>query len=210
MSDTPPDADGGEECFLKEATTSDEGCERHESCIVPRRVGDTRLGVVEPRYANCGRRSGGGSDCFCSTRSSIFGFLLSSQPTAETCEAAIRNCDPDAVIEPAGPVTCEPTSVDAPTSTGCQADLDCSRTTTVDGRQMVAKGRLLVTCGRVAEGSAWWCSCASDQKTMRFPLGAEDADPSQACGQAPAECIENLPVQFGPYGEFVPAPYPLP
>lgn len=210
MSDTPPEPDGGEECFLKRAASNEEGCERHESCLVPLRVGDTRLGAVEPRYANCMPYSGGGSDCYCSTRSSSFGFRTPSEPTETTCASSIRNCDREAVMSPTGPASCEPTSTDAPSALGCHADLDCTQNSTMNGREIVAKGRLLVTCGRVELGSPWWCACASDQKTTRFQLGAADVDPSQACSQAPAVCIESLPVQFGPYGQFVPPPDPIP
>jgi hypothetical protein len=209
MSDDSPEYDGGEECFLKSAA-SDEGCQREESCVLPVRVGDARLGVVEPRAADCLPRAGGGSDCYCYEGLSSFGFRLATAPNDVTCESSIRNCDRDAVIELTGPASCEPTSVDASSPWGCEADLDCARNATVDGREIVAKGRLLVRCGRWDLGSPWWCSCASDQKTTRFQLGAADVEPSEACSQAPTVCIESLPVQFGPYGQFVPPPDPTP
>jgi hypothetical protein len=74
----------------------------------------------------------------------------------------------------------------------------------------VAEGRLVVDCARVEQGSPWWCTCASDQTTARFQLGAADATPYQACSQAPTGCLEHLAVHVGPYGEFVQPPDPMP
>jgi hypothetical protein len=210
MSDAPPDDEGSEECFLKKAASSEEGCEREEYCVAPVRVDDTLVGVAEARYANCAPYIGGGSDCYCSTRSTSFGFRVSGEPDDGTCQASIQKCDRGAALELKGSATCEPTSADSPVSTACNADLDCAQSATVDGREIVAKGRLLVACGRVDEGAPWWCACASDQKTTRFELGAPEIEASDACHAATESCIEGLPVQFGPYGEFVPAPDPLP
>ncbi len=208
---TSPEYDGEEECFPSSATTTSEGCERKASCIVPARLnGEIRLGQIESRYANCVPHSGGGSDCYCSTRTSVFSFRSAAEADDASCESSILNCAAAAVIEPTSSAVCAPTSADSSAPTGCYADLDCTQGATVDGREIIAKGRLLVACSRVEEGSPWWCSCASDQKTTRFQLGADELEPSEACGEAPARCVESLPVHLGMYGEYVPAPDPLP
>jgi hypothetical protein len=122
----------------------------------------------------------------------------------------MSKCDEDAVFEAIGTPSCEPTSVTVHDNDSCGADLTCLQDATVDGHEIVAEGRLMLSCARVEQGASWWCSCASEQQTARFLLGAAEADAAQACGQAPAGCLENLTVHLGPTVELVSPPYPLP
>lgn len=211
MSGTSPEFDGEEECLMTNAISSNDGCERTEACIVPTPLTDeVSLGDLEPRYANCVPRADGESDCYCSDRTSTFNFRVSQAADDSACESSMLNCAPNAVIEATGSASCEPTSLTTTAGNACEIDLDCLQDATVDGREIVAKGRLLAYCGRTDQGTNWWCSCASDQATARFPLGLPEADASQACSQAAAQCLEHLTVHLGPYGEFVQPPDPLP
>jgi hypothetical protein len=208
MSGAPPD--GEEQCLLTNAVSSSEGCERSEVCASSMPLsGDVSLARVEPRYANCVPLAGGGSECYCSDRDSLFRFRLPEAPDAASCESSTLNCDADAVIEATGDPSCQPDSATA-YSDSCDADLSCVQDATVDDREIVAEGRLLVACARVEPGMPWWCSCASDQETARFPLNAAELSAWQACDQAPAGCLEQLSVHVGPYGELVPPPDALP
>jgi hypothetical protein len=160
------------------------------------------LAKVEPRYANCTPRAGGGADCYCSGRDSSFDFQLADPPDDATCESASLNCDDDAVITATGVASCQPTSMTAFVDS-CEADLACTQSATVDDREIVGEGRMLLSCARFEQGSPWRCSCASGPSSARFSLAATDLTAWQACDQAPAACLEELPVFLGPHGSEV-------
>lgn len=209
MSGKTPDLDGKKQCLLTNAVSSADGCERSEVCGASMPLnGDVSLAKLEPRYANCVPRAGGGAECYCSSRDSSFDFQLPVAPDDASCESSMLNCNDDAVIKASGAPSCQPTSLTA-FGDSCESDLACVQNATVDDRKIVAEGRLMLDCARVAPGMPWWCSCASDQKTARFQLGAPDVSPWQACTQAPAGCLEQLDVHIGPYGELVEPPDPL-
>jgi len=209
MSGKTPDLEGDKQCLLTNAVASADGCERSEVCGASMPLnGDVSLARLEPRYAKCEPRAGGGAECYCSNRDSTFGFQLAASPDDASCESSMLNCSADAVIEANGAASCQPTSLTA-FGDSCESDLTCLQPATVDDREIVAEGRLLLACARVAPGMPWWCSCASDQVTARFQLGAAALSPWQACGQAPAGCLEQMDVHIGLYGEFVQPPDPL-
>jgi hypothetical protein len=170
---------------------------------------DVSLARLEPRSASCAPLLGGGAECYCSGRDSTFNFQLADAPDDASCESSSLNCADDAVIKATGAPSCQPTSLTAFGSDSCEVDLSCVQGATVDGREIVAEGRLIVECGRAEQGMPWWCGCASDQTSARFQLGAADVSAWQACGQAPAGCLEHLNVHLGPYGDFVQPPDPL-
>jgi hypothetical protein len=62
---------------------------------------------------------------------------------------------------------------------------------------------------RVQAGQPWRCSCASDQDTTVFELGAPSSSSFDVCGLAPAACLERMSVYIGPYGDYVSPPDPL-
>lgn len=211
MSGATPEFEGEQECLLTHADSSSDDCVRTEVCAVPMPLTeDVNLAKVESRYANCVPATGGGADCYCSLRDASFRFRIADAPDDASCESSILNCDEEAVITGTGAASCEPTSLHTYGDNGCGVDLDCEQAATVDEREIVAYGRLVVSCARVEEGTPWWCSCASDQETTRFELGAAQADAWEVCTQAPAGCQEHLTVHLGQYGEFVQPPDPLP
>lgn len=210
MSGAEPDFGGEQQCLLMDASSTGDGCERYEGCAAPMPLtAEVSLARLDDRYSNCSPRVGGGSECYCSGDDSSFNFQLPDAPGDAACESSMRNCDEGVVIEATGDVSCQPSSMTA-FADSCEADLSCLQDATVDARKIVAEGRLLVSCARVEAGMPWWCSCASDQQTAQFQLGAAELSPWQVCGQAPAGCLEHLDVHLGPYGEFVSPPYPLP
>jgi hypothetical protein len=210
MSGASPDFTGEEQCLLTNTVSSSEGCERTEACANPMPLGGAvSLAKIGPRYANCTPRLGGGSDCYCSGRDFTFDFRLPDEPDNASCASSILNCAPGAVITATGSPSCEPTSSTS-YADSCEADLDCLQDATVDDREIVAKGRLLVACARVQTGMPWWCSCASDQETAQFQMGDAQLSALQACGQGATECLDHLDVHVGPYGEYVQPPNPLP
>lgn len=210
MSGGTPEYDGEQQCLLADEIVNSEGCERSEACVVPMTLrGNVSLAQVETRYASCRPLPGGGADCECSFPDWTFMFQTDAAPDAESCALSLPSCEEDAVIEATGAVSCEATSEETFHDDACRADLDCWQPATVDGWEISARGRLSLTCARSEQGMPWWCSCASDQQTTRFELGLADIDVEQACGQAPAACLEHLTVHLGPYGEFVDPPDPL-
>lgn len=211
MNGDEPDFAGEERCVLMNATSDGEGCERTEGCSSLMPLSEAvDLAEFAPHHASCVPRAGGGADCYCSTpTSSTLRLEMSEAPDDATCAFANAACAKDADILPAGDISCEAQSQTEFGSTSCEADLTCYQAATVDGRTLVAEGRLLVRCARAEPTDAWQCSCASDQTTARFQLGAADASAATACTQAPLGCLEHLDVHLGPYGEFVYPPDPL-
>lgn len=210
MSGATLPTEGERECWLTDAAADSDGCTRSETCGVSVSLNkDLNLAQGEPRYAQCFPHEGGGTYCSCDARGLTFGFRVPDAPNSANCASAISACEEDAVIEPTSDVSCVTSSVDAYSDDSCGADLSCTQAATVDGRAIVAQGRLTLACGRAAADQPWWCSCVSDQQKARFQLGAQGASASEACGQAPTECMQRLPVHLGPHGEFVSPPDPL-
>jgi len=218
MKTTAPGFDGPRSCIVTQATSTPAGCQRSDLCSLttappPPPVPPPRnpaFSKVEARYASCEPDGNGGSSCYCSGPDQMFQFRIASAPDDGTCTGALANCDSTAVIEVMGAPTCTPTS-QTTSSNGCDADLSCLQAATVDGRAIVAEGRLLVRCARAGQGRPWSCSCASDQLTATFALGGTaGVTPAQACTQAPATCLEHIPVHVGPAGDGAPLPDPPP
>ena len=218
MKTTAPGFDGPRSCIVTQATSTPAGCQRSDLCSLttappPPPVPPPRnpaFSKVEARYASCEPDGNGGSSCYCSGPDHMFQFRIASAPDDATCTGALANCDSTAVIEVMGAPTCTPTS-QTTSSNGCDADLSCLQAATVDGRAIVAEGRLLVRCARAGQGRPWSCSCASDQLTATFALGGTaGVTPAQACTQAPATCLEHIPVHVGPAGDGAPLPDPPP
>jgi hypothetical protein len=204
MSTMAPGFDGPRSCLVAQATSTSAGCERSELCSQPSpSTAVERFPSLESRYASCEPTSGGGASCYCTAGGSLFTFSVASPADDAACAAAITSCEPTANIAATGDVTCQTTAQTA-TGNACDADLSCTQPATVDGRQVVADGRLLVQCARLQPGSPWTCTCASDQLTASFSLGTAGLTPAQACAQAPQKCLEHIPVHLGPYGPFLP------
>lgn len=208
MKTTAPAFDGPRTCLPAQATSTPDGCQRSELCTLPLPSTETAgFPSIESRYASCEPGAGGVSTCYCSVASSSFMFQVASAPDDAACAATITSCEPTADIQATAAATCQPTS-HTESSDACDADLSCTEPATVDGREVVADGRMLVRCGRAQRGWPWSCSCASDQLTATFSLGSPTATPAQACSQAPQECLKHIPVHVGPYGPTVDAPDP--
>jgi len=195
-------------CLLTRQVQNAEGCERFDFCSQPESVSDPSVPPIGGRYANCTPKAGGGFSCYCSTRDVIFTFDTSDAPAKSTCDDTSENCKTTAVIEPLGDVSCESPQGSALGEYGCYADLACTQAASVDGRPIVAIGRLMVTCRKDAPELPWACSCASDQQTARFVLEQSNISADEACSLAPAACQEHIPVHLGPYGSAVSPPDP--
>lgn len=207
--DVEPVFDEPTVCIERDAISSSEACDLYWTCAKPMTLTDeVRLAELEPRHANC-TATASGSHCYCSDRTEIFGFDVVDAPSAETCTSSILNCAEEVSISPLGEVECRTTSQHAGTDF-CEADLACLQPARVDEREIVASGRLLVYCAQSTADQSWWCACASNQDSSIFEFGVTDASAWDVCSAAPAGCLERMPVFLGPYGEFMPPPYPLP
>ena len=199
---------GPRSCLTTEKTSTADGCQRNELCSLPAPTTEAPgYPTVEGRYADCEPASGGGAACYCSAGESLFMFHIASAADDGACADTITSCEPSAAIEATGDPTCQPTS-HTTGADSCEADLDCTQPATIDGRAVVADGRLLVQCARLQQGRPWSCTCASDQLTASFSLGTATATPAQACAQAPQACLQHIPVHLGPYGPVVSPPEP--
>jgi hypothetical protein len=207
MRESGPERSADVSCLVTREVASDEGCRRHAVCSRSPASSDLEA-ALSARYAECVPKPAGGSSCYCSTHDATFAFDTAESPSPATCDATFDACEESAVIAASGAASCEPESAGAWENVACDADLSCSQAARVNGRAIVARGRLLVRCAREATGVAWACSCASDQQTASFMLGRPDADSAEACRLAPAACIEHISVHLGPYGPFVAAPDP--
>jgi hypothetical protein len=209
-SGTTPTYDGPTVCVDTSAEASSSGCQLHRTCATGMRLtDDVSLAKVTGWYSDCTRAEPTGSSCYCSSASETFSFDLEAEPVADTCVSSILNCTNFGNVVPEGEPVCSPTS-----QTGgddfCEADLDCRQSATVNGNELVARGRMLVYCRQAAPQQPWWCSCASNQDTARFELGSPNATGWEACTAAATGCLDELPVYIGPYGEFMPPPDPMP
>ncbi|MES1187999.1 MAG: hypothetical protein ABUL60_29550 [Myxococcales bacterium] len=210
MTGAPPVFDGAETCVPSFHSLDSEGCYRGEGCGPHMRLTDeVSLVHAEQRYATCTPRSGGGSDCSCSNQDTAFLFQLSTPPDDASCEAAIPNCNPNAVIKTTGAAICTQVP-DTSAGDTCQVVLNCTQAATIDGRSIVGLGSLAVACGRTGSGMPWACSFASGPKTARLALGAANSNASQACKQASTAFLQNPGLYLGPAGDLVTPPDPLP
>jgi hypothetical protein len=163
------------------------------------------LADLATRTASCDPNAKGGSDCVCGDESSAFQFHVSGAPSTASCETALLNCNPQAVIKTTGPATCTPPPTDD-WGDWCEANLICNQDATVDNRSLVALAYLDVLCLRDGEGLPWRCSCASGPKVSQVPLGAPGASGPQACSQASAVCLESPGLLIGTYRDPLPGP----
>jgi hypothetical protein len=210
ISGESPVYDGAEVCSPSYTTWDPEGCHQASACGSQMPLTDeVSLVQTRERHANCLPRPGGGSECDCSESDSVFMFYVSAAPDAATCESAIPNCDPNAVIEPTGPATCEPLAPATQSANECGGFVMCVQPATVDNRTIEARRGVNLLCRRTAPGMPWSCGCASGRDTARFELGAPGADASAACNQAPAVCFEQMGMDIGPSGDHVQPPDPF-
>lgn len=215
MAALAPDSSSDAPCLPMRAATTSDGCERDEICASETAASNqpgaaSASELLDARYANCTPRDGGGSDCYCSGRRGLFNFSLDATPDATTCAAAISGCAADASIEATGSVSCEPYTSGEYSSDACDTEQLCTEQALLDGRPIVAQGRLFASCRRIDAAHTWWCACASDTQTARFELGALHATAKQACSQAPEICEQQINVHFGPSNQSGPAPDPMP
>lgn len=209
LGTTAPDFADPRSCVVTDETSTVAGCDRSDICSHPEPTTElSTFPTVEARYASCEPADGGGASCYCSGQDSTFSFHVASAPDDTTCAAVITSCEPTAEIKVTGDVKCQQ---QAQTSNpdNCDADLSCQQPATVDGRDIVADGRMMVRCARQARGKPWVCSCASDQLTATFSLGTATGTSQQACGQAPQECLKHIPVHVGPSQGIVDPPDPV-
>jgi len=156
------------------------------------------LADLVTRSSSCDPNPKGGSDCVCGDESSGFQFHVSEAPSAASCETALLNCNPQAVIKTTGPATCTPPPTDD-WGDWCEGNLTCSQEATVDDRSVVAQTYLDTLCRRDAPGMPWRCSCASGPKISQIQLGAPGSNGPQACSQASAICLQSPGLFIGPY-----------
>ena len=211
LSNVTPTFSGKETCVPGYFSSDSQGCQRFAYCGATFPLTDgVSLASFKERFATCVPGSGGGSECSCSESDTAFSFRLSTAPNDASCESSIPNCDRNAAIHVTGTPTCEPLYPDTSVGDTCGATLSCVQDATIDNRSIVAEGLLGLTCARAAAGMPWWCSCASGADNARFQLGSAGSTAAQACSQATAGCLEHLSVHFGPSGDLVPPPDPLP
>jgi hypothetical protein len=187
------------------------GCLLNRACATPMRLTDeVSLARVETLWSRCEPMQPMGSRCYCSDESEGFEFDLTANPVAPTCASAVLNCTDFGNVERQGTAECQPISQTAGADY-CNADLACSQPATVNGREIVARGRMMVLCRKRTAGEPWWCSCASNEDSEIFELGTPSATGWEACTAASGRCQEVLPFFIGPSGgDYVYPPDPLP
>jgi hypothetical protein len=211
-----PVFDGDTMCVDAYPMSNADSCSLAQACATPMRLTEeVSLARVDLRNSNCTSMSLGGSNCFCARpapdplATEVFRFEIQATPGADSCASAVLNCDQDAVITSLGPASCQ-SELGAQGANSCGSYFNCRQPASVDGREVVALGALIVNCERLASGGPWACGCASGPEATVFDLGASDLDPSEACEAAPVGCLERMSVHLGPYVDDVSAPDPLP
>jgi hypothetical protein len=210
MSGESPVFDGPEVCSPSLTSWGSQSCHQTAGCGLQMALtDDVSLVQVRERQASCVPRAGGGSECDCFENDTWFQFYVSAATEAATCASAIANCNPNAVIEPTGPATCEPMSLDTQGAHQCGGFSMCVQPVTVDNRSIEARGNVALLCRRIAAGMPWACSCASASDTARIELGVPGADAFEACTQATAACVEQMGMHIGPAGYTIQPPDPF-
>lgn len=203
---TPP-AEEVETCTTESENSHPDGCGLAEVCKTPvGTVNGVTITDTGRRNSHCTVSGPTTWSCSCGDVSNTFNFEV--EKAQASCETTSLNCSKGADIQAAGEAACSPSSQYASDS-ACEADLECSQAATVDGRAIVAEGRLTVHCRQAEEGEPWWCSCASDQESAVFEFGAPEQTGWEVCAAAPSECMALMPVHLGPYGEYVAPVDPL-
>jgi hypothetical protein len=204
-----PTYDGATECVDTSAEESVYGCLLNQACATPMRLTDeVRLARVESWWSRCDPMPAG-SRCYCSDESKGFEFDVTANAISPTCASAMLNCTDYETVERRGSVECQPSSQTAGLDY-CNADLWCSQPASVNGRELVARGPMMVLCRQRMAGQPWWCSCASNEDSEIFELGTPSATGWDACTAAIGHCEEVLPFFIGPSGGAVYPPDPLP
>jgi hypothetical protein len=211
LSGKPPASEGKKYCVPAVSNAQSQSCGQTATCGVETSIaaGVSLFTQVEQREADCEASAGGGSECRCIAGNSGFSFGVSTPPDAASCGSAALNCTPNPVIERHGAPRwrAEPTQVTG--ELACSRYMVCDQDVTLDGRSIVAHGRMGLICRRFALGKPWVCSCGTDGEALRLDLGAVSDAPAEACGQAYAECLERLPPQIGLHPDSLEFPDPL-
>jgi hypothetical protein len=213
VSGETPTYDGPTECIDTLATEDMYGCTLEETCSTPMRLTDeASLVQVQEWYSGCQPIQPTGSRCTCSDYSGYDGFFefdLTANATAATCASAILNCADVGNVERRGTVACQTDNQMAGLDY-CNASLACSQPAAVNGREIVARGPMMVLCRQRTPGESWWCSCASGEDSEIFELGTPSATGWQACTAATERCPDALPLFIGPSSHYIDPPDPLP
>jgi hypothetical protein len=205
-----PAYEGPVQCIDTAVEESVYGCIVNQICATPMRLTDeVSLARVEEWYSRCDPMQATGSPCTCGNGNEGFDFDLAATPSAATCESALLNCIDYENVERRGSVECQPLERTAG-SQYCDADLGCWQPATVNGRELVARGRMMILCRRRTAGEPWWCSCSSNQDSAIFELGTPNAASSEACTAATGRCADLLPPFIGPHRDTIDPPDPLP
>jgi hypothetical protein len=205
-----PTYDGATRCIDTAVEESVYGCFLDQACVTPMRLtDDVSLARVESWFSRCEPLQPAGSRCYCTDASNVFEFDVTANATSPTCASAILNCTDYETVERRGSIECEPTSQSAGPDY-CNADLVCSQPASVNGRELVARGPMMVRCRQRTAGEGWWCSCASSEDSEIFELGTPSATGWEACTAAIERCEEVLPLFIGPSGGAIYPPDPLP
>lgn len=205
-----PTYDGPTQCIEIFAEESTYGCTRRDTCATPMRLTDeVSLARVEEWYSSCDPMQPTGSRCYCSNETEGFDFDLTTNPSESSCASAMLNCTDFGNVERRGTLECQTQSQFAGPGS-CDAGLECSQPATVNGRELVARGRMAVICRQRTAGQSWWCSCASSEDSAIFELGTPSATGWEACTAATGRCQDVLPLFIGPSSGYISPPDPLP
>ena len=205
-----PTYDEPTQCIDSIVEENEFNCALDKVCVTPMRLTDeVSLARVEEWWSSCYQIQPTGSRCDCSGDDGPFDFNLTTDPTAPTCAAAILNCADYGNVERRGTVECQPQSQSAGLDS-CNADLECLQPASVNGREIIARGRMKVLCRQRTAGEPWWCSCASNEDSAIFELGTPSATSWEACTAATGRCQDALPLVIGPSTGYPNPPDPLP
>jgi hypothetical protein len=208
-SGATPTYDGPTRCIDTAVEESVYGCLLNQACPTPMRLtDDVSLARIESWWSRCDPMSTG-SRCYCSDENKGFEFDVTANPVSPTCASAMLNCTDFGNVERRGSVECQPNSQAAGLDY-CNADLFCAQPATVNGRELVARGPMMILCRQRTAGQSWWCSCASNDDSAIFELGTPSATGWEACTAAIGRCENDLPFFIGPSGGAVYPPDPLP
>jgi hypothetical protein len=129
--------------------------------------------------------------CSCDSAAANLTFdFPASAEAADVCPSAVDICA-EGALALEGPRECSPTYQSA-SSDWCDRELDCTRTASVAGTEVLAHEWMYTSC-RLAEESQWSCDCGIGTESMSFELSSADA--WDTCQEASDMCVEALAVE---------------
>jgi hypothetical protein len=179
---------GEPECALTYEELGSDWCNIQQECTQSAEIAEG-VSVVSREYQDtwCENYDEAWT-CSCNTRGTSMSFdFPASAEAAEVCRDALGICAGEAV-EVEGPRQCT-RSYQSASPEWCDAQLDCTRTASVDDMEIQVHEYMYTSCGLESE-EVWSCECGVGTESTSFELSSSDA--WSTCEEASATCIETF------------------